>query len=242
MGLRRSNNGEVPTIVPPSATRTSWFIDDYEQWPETPSKVNGKWFIYIKRIGKIPVECTHLANSMKWQKAKEQWKWLFPDAILEPLSQPIIGYIVCLGVGVYLLTQVGYDFSWLQRTSEETSRITPKNQNEVVNHLLTPMTKTHPNDFMLSPHFPPKHAVVVSCLCFFLVKALVSEVWIKISRCITWCLKFIGGMDFVCEVKGLWLGIHGKVPTEPSQNDLKWPESLTSVTNFFLGHYCLFCF
>lgn len=70
--------------------------------------------------------------------------------------------------------------------------------------------------------FPPKHVVVVSCLCLC-VKALVSEVWIKISRCITWCLKFIGGMDFVCEVKGLWLGIHVKFPTKPAQNDLKWP-------------------
>ena len=126
------------------------------------------------------------------------------------------------------LVLISADFS----DDEETSRITPKNQKEVVNHLLTPMTKTHPDDFMLSPHFPPKHAVVVSCLCFFCVKAFVSEVWIKISRCITWCLKFIGGMDFVGKVKGLWLGIHGKVPTEPSQNDLKWPESLTSVTNF----------
>ena len=72
---------------------------------------------------------------------------------------------------------------------------------------------------------------------------LFSEVWIKISQCITWCLKFIGGMDFVCEVKGLWLGIHGKVPTEPAQSDLKWPESLGSATNFiFRSLVCVLLF
>lgn len=132
------------------------------------------------------------------------------------------------------LGMISADFS----DDEETSRITPKNQKEVVNHLLSPITKTHPRDFSLSRL---RHVVVVSCLCFC-VKALVSEVWIKISQCITWCLKFIGGMDLVCEVKGIWLGIHVKFPTEPAQNDLKRPESLTSVTNFFLGHYCVFCF